>query len=544
MKKKFNKILSVGLSAVMGAAITGCTPAETPPNMSSVAPVDATKSQLYVSNFNGGAGFEWLNKLAARFEEDFADTSFEEGKTGVQVRITNHKGVALSTIPQSRDEVYFLEQVNYYDAISSGYALEITDIITETLTKYGESQSIEDKLYDTQLDYWKTENGKYYGIPHVQSPTVITYDIDLFNRLNLFFDENGEIGKKNTDTGLGKGPDNKPGTYDDGLPATYADFYKLCETMKLRGVDPMVWSGMYPFYLSNFIAQMKSDYEGADNAKLAFTFDGTATKLVQSIDNNGNITFRDPVTITEENGYEVYSSAGFYYAFDFVEEIINNKYYANKSFNEAVSHTDAQSLFLMSSFTSEKDIGMLVEGLWWVNEAKPTFTQMSSYQGASLMERNLGVMPLPKATTKELGQKAVLLDTLNQAAFISAYVAESKQELAKTFLQYTATQESLEEFILTTGLPRGFNVDYSDILNSLSPYTKSILNVFANSDYVMSGSSASVFQKNYAVLQCEYMCGTDEYRYTNIAIKEGKTALEMFNAIRNKYSAVRWANML
>ena len=542
MNKKFNKILSVGLSVCMVAVIAGCSSRENP--NSSVVPVDSTKSQLYVSNFNGGVGFEWLNKLATRFEEDFAETSFEEGKKGVQVRITNHKGIALSTIPQSKDEVYFLEEVNYYDAIYSGYALDITEMVTEPLTAYGETQSIADKLYDTQLDYWRTSNGKYYGIPHVQSPTVITYDIDLFNRLNLFFDENGEIGKKNTDNGLGKGPDNKAGTYDDGLPATYADFYRLCDTMKGRGVDPMIWSGMYPFYLSNFIAQMKSDYEGADEAKLAFTFDGTATKLVESIDANGNITFRDPVTITEENGYEVYNSAGFYYAYDFIEEIINKNYYANKSFNEGTSHTDAQSLFLLSSFTSEKDIGMLVEGLWWVNEANPTFKQMSSFQGASLMERNLGVMPLPKATTKELGQKAVLLDTINQAAFVSAYVAETKKELAKTFLQYTATQESLEEFVLTTGLPRGFNVDYSAVMNQLSPYTKSILNLFDNSDYVMSSSGASVFQKNYAVLECEVMCGTDEYRYANIAIKEGKTSLEMFNDIRNKFSAARWNNML
>ena len=109
MNKKFNKILSVGLSVCMGAAIAGCSSGENP--NSSVVPVDSTKSQLYVSNFNGGVGFEWLNKLAARFEEDFAETSFEEGKKGVQVRITNHKGIALSTIPQSKDEVYFLEEV-------------------------------------------------------------------------------------------------------------------------------------------------------------------------------------------------------------------------------------------------------------------------------------------------------------------------------------------------------------------------------------------------------------------------------------------------
>ena len=82
MKKKFNRILSVGLSVVMGMAITGCTTVEAPPHMSSVAPVDTTKSPLYVSNFNGGAGFEWLSKLAARFEEILLKPLLKTGKQG------------------------------------------------------------------------------------------------------------------------------------------------------------------------------------------------------------------------------------------------------------------------------------------------------------------------------------------------------------------------------------------------------------------------------------------------------------------------------
>ena len=67
-------------------------------------------------------------------------------------------------------------------------------------------------------------------MPHYQRYSAITYDIDVFDSKNLFFDEAGELTKKSTDTGRGKGPDNQPGTFDDGLPATYEQFYKLCET--------------------------------------------------------------------------------------------------------------------------------------------------------------------------------------------------------------------------------------------------------------------------------------------------------------------------
>lgn len=48
---------------------------------------DKNKSQIYVGVFNAGIGYTWLEELAERFETAYADTSFEDGKTGVQVFI-------------------------------------------------------------------------------------------------------------------------------------------------------------------------------------------------------------------------------------------------------------------------------------------------------------------------------------------------------------------------------------------------------------------------------------------------------------------------
>lgn len=39
--------------------------------------VDTARTQLYVSNFNGGYGDEWLKTLKTRFEEFYKDTEFE-----------------------------------------------------------------------------------------------------------------------------------------------------------------------------------------------------------------------------------------------------------------------------------------------------------------------------------------------------------------------------------------------------------------------------------------------------------------------------------
>ena len=546
MNKLFKGMLTVSLAAMLAVPAVACGTKEVGRE------VDDTKAQLYVSNFNGGVGTDWLIEEAIpRFEAAYATKEFIPGKIGVQVHVEKHKssvdGLA-GQIKTAKPDVYFLENVNYYDCISRGLFLDITDIVTEPLTEYGESGTIEDKLYADQVNFWKTPQGKYYALPHAQSPTLITYDADLFDRLGLYFGADGKLGKKSTDTGLSAGPDAQTGTYDDGMPATYEQFYTLCQKIKQRGVSPMVWSGQYGFYVTRFSKQLRVDFEGAEEAMNAYDFDGVATKLVDSIAADGTITYKDPVTITEENGYQVFSSASYYYAFDFLKNVYDGGYYDGKSFNENTSHRGAQDLFLKSSYRSDaKDIAMIVEGLYWVNEAEATFREMSNQPGASLQERNLRVMPLPKATEAQVGEKTTLVDSLNQMAFIANKTdrSEAQTELAKTFLQFLSTQESLKEFLTETGLPRNYNVDYSDILDTLCPYSQSVIEMLSNCNYIMPASSSTVFQKNHLALFNDNEMGTKRGDDPMILIKDNPsmTSLALFNEFKSKYSATQWATM-
>ena len=319
--------------------------------------------------------------------------------------------------------------------------------------------------------------------------------------------------------------------------------------MKQRGVSPMVWSGQYAFYVSRFAKQLRVDFEGAEEAMNAYDFDGTATKLVDSIAADGTITYKKPVTITEANGYEVFSSASYYHTFDFLKHIYDGGYYDGKSFNENTSHRGAQDLFLKSSFRADaKDIGMLVEGLYWVNEAEATFKDMANQKGASLQERNLRVMPLPKATPSQVGKKTTIVDSLNQMAFIANKTdrSEAQTELAKTFLKFLSTQESLEEFLKETGLTRNYEVDYSDVYDSLCPYSQSVIDLLSNCNYIMPASDAMVFQKNYTALFRDNEIGTKRGDDPMILIKDNPTmtALQLFNEFKGKYTAAQWATML
>ena len=82
--KKITKIALPVVALLSVALTTGCGGRKTDTD-------DPTKTNIHIHNYNGGIGSEWLSNAVARFETKFADYSFEEGKTGVKVHMTNNK---------------------------------------------------------------------------------------------------------------------------------------------------------------------------------------------------------------------------------------------------------------------------------------------------------------------------------------------------------------------------------------------------------------------------------------------------------------------
>ena len=553
MKKIIKRFGCMFLAVLLVMGIAACNgPATKEPSTPGKLDEDdfnPEMSQLYVSNFNGGFGTDWLYAAIARFMEDYKDYSFEDGKTGVQVWVETHKNQA-DDMANQINEVFFLESINYYDRVSKGLLYDITEAVTTPLTEFGEDESIEEKMFSDYRDYFKTTNNKYYGLPHYQRYSAITYDIDVFDSKNLFFDEAGELTKKSTDTGRGKGPDNKPGTFDDGLPATYEQFYKLCETMQVRGVDPITWSGMYQMYTTWQAASMKADFEGPKETKLFYSFDsskyGNATKLIDTVDADGNIKYKEPKEITVNNGYEMYNSAGIYYALDFLNTLVSEGYATSSSFNGSVSHVGAQSNFLMSKFTANRPIGMLVEGNYWINESASTFKQLESrYKNASLQDRRLALMPYPKATDDQLGDPLTLLDSSRSIACINANIDEKKVELATTFLRYLHTDESLAEYLKVSHTTKPFDFEVpGDVYNSMDPYTKSALTLIENGTTVLPLDTSEFFYKNFNTFAYDEVFKTNQYNSPITIVTAGMSTLDAFSEIRTRYNSTTWAALI
>ena len=84
MKRRFKSILTIILAFLLAMPMTAC-------NNNVIDEVDETKTQLTVYSYGGGVGNVWLDEVIKRFEEKYANESFEEGKTGVQIRPKKEK---------------------------------------------------------------------------------------------------------------------------------------------------------------------------------------------------------------------------------------------------------------------------------------------------------------------------------------------------------------------------------------------------------------------------------------------------------------------
>lgn len=553
--KKIGKLLTVILSLVMTASVTACVGVGRE-EVGGTTEINKAMSQLYVSNFEGGFGRVWLDNAAKRFEEMYADESFEDGKKGVQViidsSIQGKTGTTLlSGLSNDTNDVYFTEDVFYYDLIAQNGAADITDIVaTKDLSEWGEDGiTIESKMDSTVMDFYKTSDGKYYSLPHYEAYYGIIYDADLFRKRGLYFLKGGTPGEysdfvqqNNADHINGifsgtyryttpiidpdinevtqersTGPDGIYGTYDDGLPATYEEFFVLCDKMKDMGIIPFTWTGRFTDYSTSSLYQLWADYEGRDQFLLNFNFGGTdgvaryATDLIDHFDSaypndSSKATLMSPVEITDDNVYMLQRQLGKYYATEFARKIATTDGYASDlSYSQSESHITSEGTYLLSRLEPTKTpIAFTFNGVWWENEADENgyFTQYAKY-GETRMSRQFGMLPMPKVNNSLIGTKRTIASDLNRSqAFINKRLENNpvRLNLAKKFLQFLHTDDELQNFTVASSTNKPFNYSISQQkMVSMSPFGCDIAEMRNNDkiDMVYTLSAHPTFIKNF-----------------------------------------------
>ena len=288
------------------------------------------KTILRVGVYDGGLGSDWVYMIATAFEERYAEVSFEPGKKGVYVEAYDSSAFTgefgTGGTENMEQDVIFAEGAATLYAAEKGYFLDISDVVTKPLNydfvfettvddEDRESVTIESKMSQEQINYYSAIDGKYYALPSAETYMGLAYDIELFEEENLYFAPNGTF-VKSIDDERSSGPDGDPTTdWDNGLPQTYEQFYKLCDKIKSLGIIPVMWGGALQEMTSFLLLSMEADYLGAEQMYLNYNFDGEMNDYIIGFDNVGNpVISEKPVTITAENGYELYKQTGKYYA--------------------------------------------------------------------------------------------------------------------------------------------------------------------------------------------------------------------------------------
>ncbi|MBP5467498.1 MAG: hypothetical protein J6Y43_08065 [Clostridia bacterium] len=505
MKKILQKVACFAIAVCTVVSFTACGPKQ--------ESFDTTKTQIFVGNYDGGLGDAWLKKVAAEFEKDYADYELN-GKVGVEIIPDSQKDKfdgnnLISGIAGNSNEIFFTEKVDLPTYISRGYLADINDVVLGDLGTLPNNSSESGKTIESKIlvnkDYLKGDDGHYYGLPFYEGYYTLIYNVDLFDKLLAYFKDGFEAETALEDKFVGtlnekrsKGPDGKYGTYDDGLPETYEDFYDLCDFITLNNdTKAITYPGAYMHYWLRFMYNLWANNEGAEQMALNFSLSGTATNLINV--SGGVITNVDDLEITKDNAEYLQKQKGKYEALTFVNTLAKNTKWFPTNVG-SLTQSRAQENFVLGTYESSmEDIAMILDGNWFGSEAKGVIADAKNKY--TDYNANYAIMPLPKASRETVNAetKAAFLGTNDSFCFINknapTLTDSGKMELVKKFLMYCHSDKCLSIFTDDVGMARPFSYTVADE-SALSAYAKSVYNVHKQSDVVYPYSSNPYVRAN------------------------------------------------
>lgn len=492
---KMKKTVALLTGAVLATSLLGGCGAR------STVELDSNKTTLTVGNFNGGVGTEWLEAAIEKFEEKYADTSFEEGKKGVQVIIgsnnkTSMEGETLKDVvlaDDTKDEVFFTEGVFYNWWAKNGKMLDITEYINEPLTEFGEDKSIAEKMDEDHLNAL-TIDDKIYALPFWENSYCMVYNATLFDEEGWYIAEDGSF--TNASGKLGAGPDGKSGTYDDGMPATYDQFFALLDEIKKDNCTPFQFPGASQDYFAWLISELAADNMGYDQFMLNYNFSGTAELAKIDTINWDTMSYEtEQVEINQKNAYELARQPGIVNAVGFAQRLLQDtsNYDVNKSLSGSFKITQSQLEFVRNpTVSSQKNVAIMLDGNWWENEASSAFKETYGTNATKYdADMEYKVMPFPKATTEDIGSENVMVSALDSYCFIKANIDPAKIDVATKFLQFVHTDAQMEEFTQITSLTKPYDYDVNS--EELTSFAQSMIEMRDASHVALPMDSNSLY---------------------------------------------------
>ena len=485
MMKRFKSVIAAALAAVTCMSVCACGGDKE----------DSTKTYLDVGVFDAGLGTVYFDEMKKDFEAYYANESFETGKTGVVLRPTKkntefNPAQLLTSMKDYQPVLYLLNTGDYEAFTSAELFTDVSDVMTEKyLDENGEiakdtgktaTQSIEDTMFDGYSDVFKKDDGKYYAVPFMYSAPGIIFDADLFDEQSLYFKADGTVGANAADIAAkncSAGTDGKSGTYDDGLPATWAQFLTLLSAIRNKGLTPFTWAESPSTYqISRVFNIIHANYEGYDDFMLNYSLSGTDNELGEINDSNyDKLLGQEGRKAAIKAFYDITKNAG--------------NYSVKAAPAGGNTHTTAEREFIQSKRYGTR-IAMFVENSYWEQEARSVFDGEPQPEQNGYGKRNFKYLTMPKFVGMEGVEDQTNEERVIPTTYSESYMcisakntnknAEVQTRVAKLFIKFVQQRAQLVKFTANTGCLRPYKYTITDEeKQTCTPYTRSILELIA-----------------------------------------------------------------
>ena len=544
---------------------------------------DSTTTVIKVANYGGGVGKKWLDEAIVRFQTLIGDRSYEEGKTGVKFEITDSTGVSCEGMKTDGKHLFFLQDKysTYFSEIQKGSVMDITDIVKEeTLSEYGENVTIESKIDEDYRFAMKGNDGKYYMIPHYETLSGPSYDVDLFEEEGFYFAASDEGAAYDcpltgqtyyfTEGALGSyneksvGNDGKSGTFDDGMPTTLNELVAMCGYIKSKGVYPFGVAGNHIDYSSHLLEALWTGLAGYEGRQAVVSHTGKVEYVTGESSEElwAGTGIKVPETEIDENvtsktAWKAIDHVARYYAFAFMELAYQQNWFYEEFKKGGYTHKDAMKSFILNGIGGNPKIASHIEGTYWYNEAKNKhglFTTYETYTGTAVKNIAHWHMPTSYAndpvTSEENAREEANTNTFTSNIMINGNIAEREglARACKDFVKFLCTEQELQNFTASTGVSKAlYNYTIDDtVLSQLDPYQKTVMSLRANNRIVNQYGDNATYRANANIMT--YACSSPGYRpdYNNqvynavldVIYRKGITGYDCFRL--TGYEASNW----
>ena len=560
---------------------------------------DGDKTVITIMNFEGGVGTQWLDDAAVRFESAREGKSYEDGKTGVKVKVESAQGTTAYITTTSGYNAVVIERQSIMQYVQSGLLLDISDVFTDTSS----GASIESRIDEKTLGRLQGNDSKYYGLPHYEFYSGLSYDRELFDKGGYYFAAGDDLNAEswtssrygwtasfvgNSSANKSCGSDGEYGTQDDGLPSSLYEMLLLCAKLAEDNIEPVQLTGLYPNESNYLMSGLWPAIAGYDEIQTLYSFDssscvgedgvkGTAddgkVEIIKTDATTGKLLYTSEnlftginyikkpqtewVTITQANGYLTNDLASKYYATAFLEILENEKWLSADSYDDSVDHVGAEANFIFGDYNGATPKAMLIEASYWWNESNLAGNMLDYTEVTEKTTRDIRFMPLPTSlnTTATVGngRKLTLADVGFATIVVNSNIKNKPATVAaiKDFLKFLYSEEECLAYTKSTGCTRTMDYTITQADKAvMDPFFADILTLRENSNVLTAGANNSIFKNNMEAFVLELdsaafkpTFGVTTYNNYLKALREKNTTADVLME-NSRISKSEWQRLL